>query len=61
MGGFHESMFIIIAPKQKAESGRQMMLSAFQTQSNFPVIIAIFTSPIAFVILISRGQASVQL
>jgi len=30
-------------------------------QSNFPVTIAIFTSPIAFVILISRGQASVQL
>jgi hypothetical protein len=39
--------------------------SAFQCEalfySNLPVIMAIFNSPMALVILISRGQASVQL
>src|SRR5512143_529189 len=30
-------------------------------QSSFPVMIAIFSSPMAFVIWISRGQAMVQL
>jgi hypothetical protein len=37
------------------------LLSTIQVHFKFPVTIAIFTSPMTLVILISRGQASVQL